>query len=133
MTSPSDERVCIDCEHVSHLGSECDVPVGYDHLNGDHECGCPGTSDLLAEWIEWQEKAERYERIIAEYDAGGRATARAEKAEADLRVLREGIKALADRVHAHEDFESEPAVFRNPDGVWEYTEDAIRALLTKEE
>lgn len=33
---------CPRCEHPAHDPNDCDATVGYDHLNGDHECGCPG-------------------------------------------------------------------------------------------
>jgi hypothetical protein len=35
---------CSQCGHPPHTEGECDAVVGYDHLNGDHECGCPGES-----------------------------------------------------------------------------------------
>lgn len=38
---------CDLCDHPRHEGSECGEVVGYDHLNGDHECGCPGSLESL--------------------------------------------------------------------------------------
>lgn len=35
-------RTCADCGHPWHSDTDCGEVVGYDHLNGDHECGCPG-------------------------------------------------------------------------------------------
>jgi hypothetical protein len=38
------ERICEMCGHGVHE-IECDEPNGeYDHINGFHECGCPGPS-----------------------------------------------------------------------------------------
>lgn len=31
---------CPSCGHPEHADSACEVVVGYDHLNGDHDCGC---------------------------------------------------------------------------------------------
>lgn len=44
--SPS--GVCGDCKHPDHGDTECGEIVGYDHLNGDHECGCIKESALLS-------------------------------------------------------------------------------------
>lgn len=33
-------KPCPGCGHALHPSEECEVVVGYDHLNGDHECGC---------------------------------------------------------------------------------------------
>jgi hypothetical protein len=33
---------CPMCDHANHRQDECEVVVGYDHLNGNHECGCAG-------------------------------------------------------------------------------------------
>lgn len=33
---------CPDCMHSAHANTDCGAVVGYDHLNGDHECGCVG-------------------------------------------------------------------------------------------
>ena len=38
--SPS--GVCSGCSHPKHGDTECGEITGYDHMNGDHECGCPG-------------------------------------------------------------------------------------------
>jgi len=35
---------CPECNHPAHADDECVAIVGYDHLNGDHECGCPGST-----------------------------------------------------------------------------------------
>lgn len=37
---------CPLCFHAPdrHDGESCGVEVGYDHLNGSHECGCPLTA-----------------------------------------------------------------------------------------
>lgn len=34
--------MCGLCDHGFHGSDSCEYVVGYDHLNGDHECGCPG-------------------------------------------------------------------------------------------
>lgn len=36
------DRGCAWCGHAPHEGVECGEVVGYDHLNGDHECECFG-------------------------------------------------------------------------------------------
>lgn len=33
---------CTSCGHPAH-DEECLEITGYDHMNGDHECGCPGS------------------------------------------------------------------------------------------
>ena len=33
---------CNGCGHPKHGNTECGAVTGYDHLNGDHECGCMG-------------------------------------------------------------------------------------------
>lgn len=38
---------CPLCKHAEHGDGECDKQVGYDHLSGDHECGCPGVMGLF--------------------------------------------------------------------------------------
>lgn len=45
---------CDMCGHPSHGNTECDVETGYDHLNGFHECGCPGSlaTQLADAWDE---------------------------------------------------------------------------------
>lgn len=35
-------NTCGMCHHEAHDTDDCDAVTGYDHLNGDHECGCPG-------------------------------------------------------------------------------------------
>ena len=40
-TADSMPEVCRGCDHAPHE-DECEEVVGYDHMNGDHECGCPG-------------------------------------------------------------------------------------------
>ena len=37
------EPVCDMCDHPLHGNSDCGVEAGYDHINGSHECGCPGS------------------------------------------------------------------------------------------
>lgn len=34
--------LCEACEHPRHEEDDCEYITGYDHLNGDHYCGCPG-------------------------------------------------------------------------------------------
>lgn len=48
---------CDLCGHALHGDSECGEAVGYDHLNGDHECGCPGVPDPERVWDECAEEA----------------------------------------------------------------------------
>jgi hypothetical protein len=43
MPSAEKGRACDLCGHAKHDDAECGEVVGYDHLNGDHECGCPGS------------------------------------------------------------------------------------------
>lgn len=41
---------CHACEHPAHGDTDCGVSVGYDHINGHHECGCsPDASDDVIE------------------------------------------------------------------------------------
>lgn len=35
-------KICASCSHPAHADVECEEITGYDHLNGDHNCGCPG-------------------------------------------------------------------------------------------
>ena len=48
---------CYWCGHASHEGDECGAVTGYDHMNGDHECGCPGRGlseaerEHVADWF----------------------------------------------------------------------------------
>ena len=46
------EEPCDMCQHSPHGDGECPESVGYDHMNGDHECGCPGSiqSRLADAW-----------------------------------------------------------------------------------
>lgn len=47
---------CPKCAHPHHIDTDCGVEVGYDHLNGTHECGCPGeqmpTVGDIADYLE---------------------------------------------------------------------------------
>lgn len=42
------------CGHESHGDSDCPEQTGYDHINGFHECGCPGPlqAQLAQAWEE---------------------------------------------------------------------------------
>lgn len=40
-----DEAPCPLCSHSLHEPDDCEAQVGYDHINGDHYCGCPGISE----------------------------------------------------------------------------------------
>jgi hypothetical protein len=53
------EPLCDMCEHAEHPDGDCGAVTGYDHLNGDHECGCPGSlaSQLAQAWAEGSEAA----------------------------------------------------------------------------
>jgi hypothetical protein len=42
---PTKPLLCEMCQHAAHSGGDCEVIVGYDHMNGDHECGCPGPDE----------------------------------------------------------------------------------------
>ena len=42
MSEAVEAFLCSRCKHNAHDSTECDHIVGYDHLNGDHECGCTG-------------------------------------------------------------------------------------------
>ena len=33
---------CVRCGHAPHDDAECGVGIGYDHINGFHECECFG-------------------------------------------------------------------------------------------
>lgn len=43
------ELVCPICRHAKHGDSGCEEITVYDHMNGDHECGCPGELPVLLE------------------------------------------------------------------------------------
>jgi len=57
--TPSVET-CLWCGHPPHDGEECGAVIGYDHLNGDHECACPGRGlseserEHVADWFHGQ-------------------------------------------------------------------------------
>lgn len=40
---------CRLCKHEIHNG-ECEEHTDYDHINGFHECGCPGRTGFLGIW-----------------------------------------------------------------------------------
>lgn len=83
---------CVLCGHAVHGVTDCDEPIGYDHLNGDHECACPGVAPApltLARWMHdhlylgdesvettWDDlTAERRERWLSLAAAALRSTA----------------------------------------------------------
>jgi hypothetical protein len=33
-------HLCLGCGHDLHPAGDCEVATGYDHMNGDHFCGC---------------------------------------------------------------------------------------------
>jgi hypothetical protein len=43
---------CHLCGHSNHGDTDCGEVTSYDHLNGDHECGCPGAADPLRQAVE---------------------------------------------------------------------------------
>lgn len=49
LTEGGVEATCGGCGHAPHHDTECDAEVGYDHLNGSHECGCEGVT--VTEWF----------------------------------------------------------------------------------
>lgn len=52
-----DLSACDMCGHRPHDAAPCEAQAGYDHLNGFHECGCPGSlASQLAQ--AWEEGAE---------------------------------------------------------------------------
>ena len=67
------QRECDMCGHENHHDTECGEVTGYDHLNGDHECGCPGSlaTQLAQAWDEGANAA------VEAYNAGTRMTLRA--------------------------------------------------------
>lgn len=48
------DALCDMCDHSLHHDTECGESTGYDHLNGDHECGCPGSmaTQLEQAWMD---------------------------------------------------------------------------------
>lgn len=62
--SPS--GVCHDCGHPKHGVDDCGEVVGYDHINGDHECGCAGASARLSRMLfEARELIDMYGDVVA--------------------------------------------------------------------
>lgn len=54
---------CGICKHT-HV-DVCEESVGYDHLNGFHECGCPGLDTLLFDaWEEGFDAGHRFARAV---------------------------------------------------------------------
>ena len=49
---------CGACGHAFHHDDECEEVIGYDHLNGPHECGCPGLDNVLADALARADAAE---------------------------------------------------------------------------
>jgi hypothetical protein len=83
---------CPECNHPSHADNECVVTVGYDAMNGDHECGCPGVTEI----------ARREEIRAAEYpaDQGHRFTI--------TMTSRGSSKVVGDEHHTDSEWESDP-------------------------
>jgi len=95
MDTPREQAaVCGFCGHPFHHEDQCEEITGYDHMNGDHECGCPGTPPgrdelaYLVEGVDYRQDTphEIADRVIA----GGWAEARvvlsrlADEFEADI-------------------------------------------------
>lgn len=66
---------CELCEHKHPVGEACQTIVGYDHLNGDHECGCTGplrVIDLIAHLTDSiQQYPEYVEAVVRAQDEYG--------------------------------------------------------------
>lgn len=50
---------CDMCGHDLHHDTDCGESTGYDHINGFHECGCPGSlrEQLAQAWDEGYQSA----------------------------------------------------------------------------
>lgn len=56
---------CLTCGHALHV-EECEEITGYDHMNGDHECGCTNESARLSRMLfEAREAIDMYGDITA--------------------------------------------------------------------
>jgi hypothetical protein len=81
MDTPREQApTCEFCGHAFHHEDECEEVTGYDHMNGDHECGCPGTPparDALAHLIEGIDyRQDTPDEIADRVIAGGWVNAR---------------------------------------------------------
>lgn len=72
----SHEPLCLGCGHDLHPAGDCEVATGYDHLNGDHFCGCgwdegrdpDADPPLLVQCAEKDSGGAQCEALIASLD-----------------------------------------------------------------
>ena len=88
---------CDMCPHPSHHPDDCEGIVGYDHLNGDHFCGCAGSlgSQLAQARAEALEVAALMLSKVVDYWDGRPVTMHGQHIYADLRDVLAGIEADA--------------------------------------
>lgn len=55
---------CKRCGHPEHERDECGVAIGYDHMNGDHECVCPGPATAISLIRELVDSIEEYPEYV---------------------------------------------------------------------
>lgn len=57
------DAICDMCDHPTHDAEDCEGITGYDHLNGDHFCGCQGSFEEQIEHARaqgWEEAHDEF-------------------------------------------------------------------------